>query len=181
MVHFKFNEKKAAEALAYVATKWDNITQFYAAKVLFFAEKQHINKYARPIVADTFIAMKDGPVPTKVYDLFKGNFLGIKERQFFDDAVTFKKTGWTLWSMKAKRQPDLSLLSETDINCLDAAIEFCRGKEKNELSEISHKDPSWKETKRNRSMDYSLMVDNDNPHRSEILEELNDFSKYGIL
>jgi Protein of unknown function (DUF4065) len=63
MLRFQFDERKGLEALVYIASKWPGITAFFASKVLFFAEKRHMNEYARPIVADTFIAMANGPVP----------------------------------------------------------------------------------------------------------------------
>jgi len=52
MLRFQFDEKKGVEALIYIASKWPSATVFYASKVLFFAEKFHLNKYARPIAAD---------------------------------------------------------------------------------------------------------------------------------
>lgn len=49
-LRFQFDEKKGVEALTYIASKWPGVTPFYASKVLFFAEKYHLNRYARPIV-----------------------------------------------------------------------------------------------------------------------------------
>jgi uncharacterized phage-associated protein len=72
MLRFQFNEKKGVEALTYIASRWPGVTAFFAAKTLFFAEKLHLNKYARPIVGDTFIAMPNGPVPSTLYDFIKG-------------------------------------------------------------------------------------------------------------
>ena len=72
MMRFQFDEKKGVEALTYVASQWPGVTAFYASKVLFFAEKAHLNTYGRPIVADTFIAMPSGPVPSTLYDFIKG-------------------------------------------------------------------------------------------------------------
>src|SRR5437660_2458682 len=66
-------KERGVEALTYIASKWPGVTPFYASKVLFFAEKCHLNRYARPIVADTFIAMPNGPVPSTLYDFIKGN------------------------------------------------------------------------------------------------------------
>lgn len=64
-LRFQFNERKGVEALTYVARQWPGITAFFASKVLFFAEKMHLNRYARPIVADTFIAMQTGRCPRR--------------------------------------------------------------------------------------------------------------------
>jgi hypothetical protein len=37
-LRFQFDEKKAVEALTYIASKWPGITAFFAAKVLFSAK-----------------------------------------------------------------------------------------------------------------------------------------------
>lgn len=71
-IRFQFDETKAVETLAYIATRWPRVTAFYASKILFFAEKLHLNRYGRPIVADTFIAMANGPVPSTIYDFIEG-------------------------------------------------------------------------------------------------------------
>jgi hypothetical protein len=34
-LRFQFDEKKAVEALTYIASKWPGITAFFASKVLF--------------------------------------------------------------------------------------------------------------------------------------------------
>ena len=38
---------------------------------MFLAEKYHLVRYGRPITGDRYDAMKDGPVPSFTYDLFK--------------------------------------------------------------------------------------------------------------
>lgn len=181
MITFRLSEAKTAEALAYIASEWSDITQFYAAKVIFFAEKKHINTYARPILADRFIAMKDGPVPSTVLDLFRGNFRQIRNRGLILDAVEFVNLGRVLIGMVAKRKPNLDLLSQTDVECLKGAIEFCRGKEKGFLSELSHEDRAWTSAGKNGPMDYAMMIDVNNPHGEEILEELESFARYGVM
>ena len=56
-LRFTFNETKCIEALTFLASQWEGVTKFYAAKVLFYAEKLHLNRYGRPIVADTFVKL----------------------------------------------------------------------------------------------------------------------------
>ena len=73
MVRFQFNESKAVEALVFIAKRWPGITPFYLSKVLFFADRDHLRMYGRPILGDSYIAMDNGPVPSRVYDIVKGN------------------------------------------------------------------------------------------------------------
>ena len=74
-LRFQFDEKKGVETLTYIASRWPGVTAFFAAKVLFFAEKSHLNRYSRPIEGDTFIAMPNGPVPSTIYDFIKGRLV----------------------------------------------------------------------------------------------------------
>ena len=56
-IKFAFSDSKALEALAFIASMRPGFTPLFVSKVLFFAEKWHINRYGRPIIADTYIAM----------------------------------------------------------------------------------------------------------------------------
>ena len=70
---FNFNESKTVEFLVFIAARWPGITPFFVAKVLFFADRDHLRAYGRPVTGDVYIAMPDGPVPSHVYDMVKGN------------------------------------------------------------------------------------------------------------
>jgi uncharacterized phage-associated protein len=176
-LRFQFDERKGTEALAYIATKWPNVTVFYASKVLFFAEKQHLNAYGRPIIADTFIAMPNGPVPSTLYDFIKGN-LGLS-----GDPEGFRSAIDTTQHPKigAKRAYNETVLSESDIECIDAAIEFCRPKGFGHLSQLTHQERAWVDAPANSAMDYELFIDENNPHREAILSDAREFAAYGVL
>src|SRR5947208_11944301 len=73
MIRFNFNETKTIEALVLVADQWPGITPFFVAKVLFFADRNHLRDYGRPVTGDLYIAMADGPVPSRAYDVLKDN------------------------------------------------------------------------------------------------------------
>lgn len=176
-LRFQFNERKGTEALAYMADKWPSITIFYASKVLFFAEKMHLNAYGRPIVADTFIAMPNGPVPSTLYDFIKGNLANAGDPDGFREAIDASNHP----RLTAKRALIAGILSASDIECIDAAIEFCRSKGFGHLSELTHREKAWVEASANSAMDYELFVDDDNPHRGEILSEAREFAAYGVL
>ena len=176
-LRFQFDERKGTEALAYIATKWPNVTVFFASKVLFFAEKHHLNAYGRPIIADTFIAMPNGPVPSTLYDFIKGNFGLSGDPEAFRGAID--TTQHPL--IAAKRAYNSAVLSQTDIECIDSAIAFCRPKSFGHLSQITHQERSWANAPANSAMDYELFIDESNPHREDILAEAREFAAYGVL
>jgi uncharacterized phage-associated protein len=176
-LRFQFDEKKGTEALAYIAEKWPGVTIFYASKVLFFAEKSHLNKYGRPIVADTFIAMPNGPVPSTLYDFIKGNLGQSGDPEGFRGAIDASNHP----TISAKRPFNNEMLSATDIECIDSAITYCRPKGFGHLSQLTHQERSWSEANANSAMDYELFIDDDNPNREEILSEAREFAAYGVL
>jgi hypothetical protein len=179
MLRFQFDEKKGVEALTYIASKWPGITAFFAAKVLFFAEKSHLNRYARPIVADTFIAMPNGPVPSTLYDFINGELNNAGDPEAITTALSIE--GDKYQRVTARRSPDMNALSPSDVECLDEALKFCKARNFTVLSNLTHQERAWLEASVNGPMDYAAMIDLDNPSREAILEDAREFAMYGVL
>lgn len=176
-LRFQFNETKGLEALTYIANKWPGVTVFYASKVLFFAEKYHLNRYARPIVADTFIAMPNGPVPTTLYDFIKGRF-GMAGNPAEIQAA-LNTTNYP--TVSARRDSNTEVFSASDIECLDEAIAFCRARGFGLLSQLTHQERAWSEAPQNGPMDYEALIDKEAPNAEAVLEEAREFATYGVL
>ena len=70
-IRFEMNEDKAIEVLTWLANEQPGIGAFHVSKVLYYADKEHLNRYGRPVLGDTYIRMEFGPVPSKTYDLIK--------------------------------------------------------------------------------------------------------------
>lgn len=179
MLRFQFDEKKGLEALTYIASGWPGITPFFAAKVLFFAEKMHLNRYARPIVADTFIAMPNGPVPSTLYDFIQGRLDNAGDPEAVTAALSVERGKYL--RISARRAADMDVLSASDIECLDEALAFCKARTFTNLSNLIHQERAWLEAPVNGPMDYEAMIDDDHPDRQATLEEMREFAFYGVL
>lgn len=177
MLRFQFNERKGIEALTYIAGKWPAITAFFAAKVLFYAEKAHLNRFARPIVGDTFVAMPNGPVPSTLYDFIKGQLGQAGDPDCFLGALKIERDPYP--TISARRDADLSQLSPSDLDCLDEAINLCRGKSFSALSGLTHQEKAWITAAANGPMDYSEMIEGYD--RDQTLAEAGEFAAYGVL
>ncbi len=177
---FRISEEKAIESVVWIANEWENITPFYLSKVLFFAEKDHLNRYGRPIIADTYIAMPYGPVPSTVRDYIEGNYLF---SDLSDDIATSievnKKTRYP--EIRAKRAPRLDVFSDSDIGCLRASLDKCKNIGFATLSGWTHLEKAWLSAPSNGPMDYEDFIDEDNPDRDEILQRAREFSIFGVL
>jgi uncharacterized phage-associated protein len=72
---FQFDEKKAIAAILYILKKVSDqgaksdLHKLF--KILYFAEREHLATWGRPITGDFFIAMQYGPVPSHIYDMIK--------------------------------------------------------------------------------------------------------------
>jgi hypothetical protein len=178
MLRFNLSEKKALEALVFVAKEWPAITAFYAAKVFFFADKEHLSTYGRPVIGDRYIAMDHGPVPSVIYGWFKGDLNWAGEPRSILKSVKFDRKAGSYMSATALRKPDMNYLSPSDVAALKSAIALCRGRPFQQLSRLSHDDPAYQEAALNAEMDPALMIEGE--HREELLEAAREFAAYGV-
>jgi Protein of unknown function (DUF4065) len=181
MKKFAFSEAKAVEALAFIANESPGLSPFYVSKTFFFAEKWHINRFGRPIIADTYIAMINGPVPSTVKNYLDEDWKWAMEPEGFREAVAIRFQGGLRRLMPGTRKPNLGVLSETDMACLREAIAFCGSKTMRELSDLTHFDKSWQNAGTNGPMDYADFVDDNNPHRDAVMARLEESAACGVL
>jgi len=74
MIHFRFNEKKAIQAVAVLLKlyrKKMNYTKLI--KLLYMADRLSLDKFNTTISTDSFYAMDNGPVLSGIYDKIKGD------------------------------------------------------------------------------------------------------------
>jgi len=174
VIRFNFDESKVVETLVYIASAWPKITPFYLSKVLFIADRDHLRQFGRPVTGDAYIAMDNGPVPSRVYDIINGAL------DFFGDpaaieAALMVNQGAKYHEISAKRKTNTDLLSETDVAALDSAIKFCQGKSFSHLSSLTHQEPAWLHAQRNAEMDPELLVP------EEMREEVREAAAYALL
>ena len=180
-LRFSFSEAKALAALALIAKTRPGLTPLYVAKIMYFAERMHINRYGRPIVADDFIAMPQGPVPSTIKNYIDEKWNWVERPELIAEAISIDKTSRWARLMPAATPYDLSSLSETDVECLLEAVLFCTPKTADELSSITHRHAAWLKAPKNRSMDYRDFIDDTNASREEIVDMLEQCSMSEVL
>lgn len=136
MITNRFDKSKALEVLLYVTHQTQDM--YHAAKIIYFANRYHLEKYGRFIIDDRVIAMKHGPVLSNLYDIIKS----IREENNIypeaRDLLSYVKNGSQLQSLIPKRCPDMEYLSESDIECLDKAIDKIKDMSFSDLEKFSH-------------------------------------------
>ena len=141
-----FNLEKSLQAILYVANNLQRKDFHKIFKILYFADREHLSKYGRPITGDIYIAMKDGPVPSKIDDIFKAvrgdSFFALNENiERFTEL--FSVHDW--YFINPKKQANLDYLSQSDIEELDNSISKYGLMSWDEIREKSH-DFAWRAT-----------------------------------
>ena len=146
-----FDREKSMEAVLYIAQKIGGRKDMHKIfKTLYFADKAHLSRYGRSITGDSYIAMAYGPVPSRTDDIFKA----VRGDSYFSNRAEELKGYFHFinkYVIEADKDADLDYLSDTDVECLDYAINKCKGKTFGELTEMSH-DLAWNNTLRDREM-----------------------------
>lgn len=144
----QFDVEVATAAVAVIASRVPNVTVHTVCKLLYFAEKMHLERYGRQFLKDTFVALDYGPVPSRTYDLIKsargeGRHHQISEGDaaLFSDRVEVRGS-----AVSVRREPDLEDLSVSAIKCLNDTIQRYGGWDFDALTEESH-DKAWHTTR----------------------------------
>jgi len=145
-----FNLEKSLQAVLYTANKLQRKDFHKIFKILYFADREHLSKYGRLITGDTYVAMKDGPVPSKIDDIFKA----VRGDSFFSfDAVEYAKLfevqNW--YFIMPKVEANLDYLSQSDVEELDISLDRYGSMSWDEIREKSH-DFAWRATPNNRQI-----------------------------
>ncbi len=117
---FTFDPEKAVESIAYVADRTPIPDIYHVLKILYFADKYHLEKFGRFISGDTHVAMKSGPVPSSAYDIIK-DVRGDGSVCVADHAKHVIAVG-AEHRINVLRDVQTDLFSNSDIEALDSSI-----------------------------------------------------------
>jgi uncharacterized phage-associated protein len=139
---FKFDIDKAIAATVYIASKKPTeLTQAKLFKLLYFADRDHLVRYCRPITGDWYTAMKDGPVPSNLYSAFKKMSGAPKiENENARRLARFVRldTSWQYPRIEAQKQLDSSQLSVSDTQSLDRVLKLYGKMSFTQVRSIAH-------------------------------------------
>ena len=187
-IEFRVNYDKILEAIVYILDKRHcEAKSIFILKCLYYTDKFHLQRYACPITGDAFVKLKHGPCATTAYNLLLGSELYIPEEFLAKAKKAFKVftiKGICDYNLiyKSIRNPEISIFSQSNIECIDKAIAFCSSFDDDySLSEESHKEIAWQNAELRGKMSYELMIDENTEHRDEIIEYLHEYSGFLCL
>jgi len=180
-LQFTFDLAKFVQALVFFSKNGvSDLTKLKAAKLFYFADKEHLLKYGRPIIGDVYFALNLGPVPSQADD-------------FFDEAQAARQAGPSTPEEKeflryldivadywpryvANGEENFRVFSKSDLQVLaDVAGKY--GKlHWRRLVELSHEEPAYKLADRERSpngrapMPYETFFEGEGSEMLEVAE-----------
>jgi uncharacterized phage-associated protein len=165
-IRFRFAPEKLVQALVFFAQRGvRDLDKMKAAKLLFHADKYHLLKYGRPVIGDQYACMEYGPVPSASLNVMNDVVAHDKHfrplvKDLFDEYLTVEKSMFRKYAVfRARKEPDLDVFSESDIEALDYAQRAYGSMPAWKLSEQSHDEPSWRLANEQRAPGSSVIMD----------------------
>lgn len=168
-IRFHFDPDKAVEVILYIANRVGDPGFHRLSKVLYFADRDHLAKYGRFICGDSYVAMKHGPVPSGTYDILKF----VRGDDGLTCHVPHAKESFRVDDRKLVipfKDANPDLLSESEKECLDAAIAKFGKLSFGQLTKLSH-DKAWDSADENESIEVEQIVAT-LPNAEHLLEHL---------
>jgi len=139
----EFDYQKATQAINYLARKeGGKIDKLKLIKLIYFAERYHLRRHGRPIINDTYFAMKRGPVPSSVKDIVEmSGFLADEERDYAQKFICPSPP----YSVDSLAEVDTDLFSDSELDALDFAYREFGDAHQHQLVELTHEYPEWKQ------------------------------------
>src|SRR2546428_1409684 len=165
-IRFRFDPEKLVQALVFFARRGvRDRDKMKAAKHLFHADKYHLVKYGRPVSGDQYACMEYGPVPSASLNVMNdvvahdAHFPPVA-KDLFDEYLNVEKSMFRKYPVfRARKDADLDVFSDSDIEALEYAWKTYGAKSAWKLAEESHEEPSWKLANEQRPPGSSVIMD----------------------
>lgn len=181
---FRPKRDKIIELLLYLAHKRPNCDHYQAVKFVYLADKEHLNRFGRPITFDEYYAMPLGPVPSNTLALLKEQEAAMRAADI--DRLPFNtETIDRITIIREPRRPlNYELFSRSDLRVFDEIIGKYGNYSFNDLYELTHSHFAYRNAWEKRpagakrvKMQYDDMVD-EGPNKASMIEDFSPVSKH---
>jgi len=143
----EFDYKKAIQAINFLSTKeGGKIDKLKVIKLIWLADRYHLRKYGRPIINDTYYAMKLGPVASSAKDILGFNPSSDTEKQYLEKFLSLSALNKNV--IKSIAEVDTDIFSKTEIEALENIYNEYGNLKAPVLIDVSHQFPEWKKFKK---------------------------------
>ena len=143
---------KIKAVVEYILQQMGGVDYIHLFKVMYFAQEEHLAVYGSPIMNDTFVARKHGPVPSLTYKVLRAAEgkpvdMTVELQTFTSDLSLGESNGHQVVRLAEGVECDMDELSGSNLRILDKWIERCKDIEAFDLSNLSH-DKAWQRAAR---------------------------------
>jgi uncharacterized phage-associated protein len=160
-LRFRFNAAKFVNAVAYLAQACPNSTKMTICKQLYYADKEHLVKYGRPILGDHYYCLEHGPIPTSGLDILR------RRSNPAANALLDKYVSVIGDSVHPKQAPDRKVFSKSDLAVLDQIVKQYGKLSAAALRRKTHAESPWSNSDDRSPIDYERFFD-EHPGSEEI-------------
>jgi uncharacterized phage-associated protein len=141
-IRFKFDERKAVQAAGRLISQGGGEMNYMALlKLLYLIDREALLRWGKPITGDKIVAMKRGPVLSRIFDLVS------QKKQDHPKCAwhnLIPRPAPYVYTVRFSGVPDTSVLSEAELALIDEVFAQHRNKTDDQLVELTHKLPEWR-------------------------------------
>jgi uncharacterized phage-associated protein len=149
---FEFRIEKLVQAIAYFSKAGvRDLTKLKVAKLLYFADKEHLLEHGKPIIGDVYLCMDYGPVPSIALNEMSAaisrpevELTQESDASMFARVLNVKKLFCPHPRFEVKQGAyDPSVFVDSEEKALRYTANVYGYKTARELVEITHREPTW--------------------------------------
>ena len=179
-IQFRINYKKLVNVILYIVEKSDgSINKYNLMKILFEADKHHMQKHIRPVTGDRYIKMKKGTVPVETLSIINGRVKEVKKclGGAEMDKLPFQHNR-EKHLVVSKEKAYRGCLSKSDIKALDQGIKEYGGLKPDEVEKKNHQEKCWKDTPDGKQINYEdIITEGKTIESNEVVDYLRKYSR----
>lgn len=149
---FEFSIEKLVHSIAYFSQAGiRDLTKLKVAKLLYFADKQHLLEYGTPIIGDVYWCMDWGPVPSfalnemnEAIDRREVPLPEGSDAKLFGQILNVRKLFCFHPRFEVRDQAyNSSVFSQSELQALEHTASVYGAKTARELVNLTHSEPTW--------------------------------------
>lgn len=172
-----YSIKKLIDILTIFSRNHQDLTKLRIAKLLYFIDKYHLQKYGSVVLNDRYYRLSKGPIPSLTLDLLNEFFDPEWEYRVDDKKINkiylseyLKVIG--RYRLKLKKESNFGSLSQSELGVIEKVIKTYGHLETGELVDESHKDATWLKTEEPSEIDYCFFLEGLPKDRKRAILEL---------
>lgn len=140
-IKFKFNERKAVQAAGRLITHSAGEMNYMALiKLLYLVDREALLRFGSPITGDRVVAMKHGPVLSRIFDLVSQKKQCLPQSAWHS---VIPRPAPYVYTVRYSGVLEAGALSEAELALIDEIYARHRHLSEDALVELTHELPEW--------------------------------------